>query len=174
MNSLLQAIDKLLKYTVILMMSAIILAVLWQVFSRYVLQTPSSGSEELARFLLIWISLLGAVYSFRQKLHLGLHILVNKLSIRNRQVTQLVSLSLIILFSLTVLVYGGVNLVNLTFNPVQISPALGLHIGYVYSVLPIAGVLMSLYALGEVASILSAFYSDSEGDSTQQGVSNGN
>lgn len=132
------------------MMSLIILSVLWQVLSRYLLQTPSSGSEELARFLLIWISLIGAVYSYRVKLHLGLDVLVNKLPHNQQVATQLFCHVAILFFSLAVLVFGGVKLVLLTFNPVQISPALGFHMGYVYLVLPLSGVLMTLYAVNEL------------------------
>ena len=152
MNKLITAIDKLLQASLIAMMSLIILSVLWQVLSRYLLQTPSSGSEELARFLLIWISLLGAVYSYRIKLHLGIDVLVKKMQPNPQLVTTLFCHLVVFAFSVAVLGFGGSKLVLLTFNPVQISPALGFHMGYIYLVLPLSGVLMSIYALNELAA----------------------
>ena len=150
MNKLIITLDKLLKVSLIVMMTLIILAVLWQVLSRYLLQTPSSGSEEIARFLLIWISLIGAVYSYRVKLHLGLDVFVKKMKMPQQNTTNLFCHGIILVFSMTVLVFGGIKLVLLTFNPIQISPALGWHIGYVYLVLPLSGVFMSIYAVNEL------------------------
>ncbi|WOH36283.1 TRAP transporter small permease [Thalassotalea fonticola] len=152
MNKIISAIDKLLQLSLIAMISTIILAVLWQVLSRYLLQSPSSGSEEIARFLLIWISLLGAVYSYRMKMHLGLDVLVKKMQPKQELATQLLCHFLVLAFSVSVLFLGGINLVILTFNPVQISAALGIHMGYVYMVLPLSGVLMSLSALNELVT----------------------
>ncbi len=150
MNNIISAIDKVLKISLIVMLSAIILAVLWQVLSRYLLQSPSSGSEEIARFLLIWISLLGGVYSYRMKMHLGLDVLVKKMPPKQEWASQILCHLLVLAFSMSVLVVGGFNLVLLTFNPVQISAALGIHMGYVYMVLPLSGILMSFSALNEL------------------------
>ena len=52
-------IDKILEWTLVVSMSLLVVDVLWQVFSRFILQNPSSFTEELARFLLIWVGLLG-------------------------------------------------------------------------------------------------------------------
>ena len=78
-------IEKLLP----LLMLAIVLIVCWQVLSRYLLHSPSSISEEIARFLLIWISLIGAVYCYRTKAHLGLDILTNKLAEKQQKITKM-------------------------------------------------------------------------------------
>ena len=77
-------LDKLLGGALVLLMGLIVLAVLWQVFSRYVLQNPSSVTEEIARYLLIWIGLLGAAYASGQQEHLAINILPPKLHPENR------------------------------------------------------------------------------------------
>ena len=50
-----------------------------QVIARYVFQAPLSWSEELARFLLMWLSMLSAAYAFKTKSHFALQFLVGKL-----------------------------------------------------------------------------------------------
>ena len=60
-------------------MIAIVTVVCWQVFSRFILRAPSSYTEELARFLLIWIGVLGASYAYRTKAHLGLDLFYQKM-----------------------------------------------------------------------------------------------
>jgi TRAP-type C4-dicarboxylate transport system permease small subunit len=150
MNKIISIIDKTLACSLILLMTAIVLSVLWQVLSRYLLQSPSSGSEEIARFLLIWISLLGAAYSYRIKLHLGLDIVVKRMQPTQQVLATVFCHLSVLFFSIVVLILGGYYLVTLTFNPVQVSPALGLNIGYVYMVLPLTGILISVYALNDL------------------------
>ena len=79
MNKIIRIIDAFLTRFLILLMLLLVGSVLWQVISRYVFASPSSWTEEIARFLLIWISLSGAVYAFRTGMHLGLDILPKKL-----------------------------------------------------------------------------------------------
>ena len=55
MVTLKKTIDKILELTLIASMSLLVIDVPWQVFSRFILQDPSSFTEELARFLLIWV-----------------------------------------------------------------------------------------------------------------------
>ena len=57
-----------------------------------------------------------------------------------------------IIFSLTVLVYGGINITSLTMK--QISAALGVSMGYVYMVLPLSGVLMIFYGVNNILNII--------------------
>lgn len=154
-NKVLNILDSVIKNSLMVLMAAIVLTVVWQVLSRYLLQSPSSGSEELARFCLIWIGMLGAVYCYRVKAHLGLDILVNKLENKQQKKVQLICQLLVIYFSVSVLIIGGFELVSLTLQPVQISPALAIKVAYVYSIVPISGVLMTVYALGEVVGLIS-------------------
>ncbi|MEL6133172.1 MAG: TRAP transporter small permease subunit, partial [Bacteroidota bacterium] len=57
-----QRIDQVLGGFLAILMGMITLVVLWGVFTRYALGSQASWSEELARFLLVWIGLLGAAY----------------------------------------------------------------------------------------------------------------
>lgn len=150
MNKIIQIIDKTLAFSLMFLMTAIVFSVLWQVLSRYLLQSPSSGSEEIARFLLIWISLFGAAYSYRIKLHLGLDIVVKRMPPTKQVLATIFCHLAVLIFSALVLILGGYYLVSLTFNPIQISPALGLHIGYVYMALPLTGILISIYAINDL------------------------
>ena len=131
---------------ILILMLALVGAVLWQVAARYLMRSPSSWTEEIARFLLIWISLLGAVYAFRNGAHLGLDLLPQKLGgiagVRLRRLTLL----LVAGFAAVVLVVGGAGLVWLTWDLAQYSAVLGLPMSVVYLVLPFSGLLICLYA----------------------------
>ena len=147
MKTLIRILDSVLTKALILLMFALVGSVLWQVFSRYLFASPSSWTEEVARFLLIWISLLGAVYAFRTGMHLGLDVLPKKLSGGSARALKVFTLLMVLMFSIAVLVTGGAALVSLTWELRQYSAVLGLPMAFVYTVIPVAGLLICVYAL---------------------------
>jgi TRAP-type C4-dicarboxylate transport system permease small subunit len=130
----------------VVLMSAMVVDVTWQVASRYLLQAPSSFTEELAGFLLIWIGLLGAAYGFRTRAHLGIDLLVSRLGGGWRRGAEVLSHLLVLLFALITLVGGGIELVQLAFRLEQISAAMGVRMGFVYLALPLSGGLVMLFS----------------------------
>lgn len=141
------ASDRILRLALIVLMTVLVLTIIWQVASRYFLGDPSSWTEELARFTLIWAGLLGAAYSYRTNAHVGIDILAGKLSNRGRRALEVVTAVCVIVFSLTVIVAGGSSLVMLTAELEQTSAALGVQMSWVYAVIPLSGALLTFYAL---------------------------
>jgi TRAP-type C4-dicarboxylate transport system permease small subunit len=135
-------------------MGALVLNVVWQVFSRYVLQSPSIFTDELARFLLIWVSLLGAAYYSGQNMHIAIDLFPRWLSEQNRNLHHIITSGLIILFVLTVFVIGGSYLVFTTYTYTQITPALQIPIAVVYMVGPLSGLLIIYYKLSDIRKCL--------------------
>ncbi|MFK7887164.1 MAG: TRAP transporter small permease [Gammaproteobacteria bacterium] len=147
MKTKLTLLDRTLEWTLVALMGVLVFAVLWQVASRYLFASPSSWTEEIARFLLIWIGMLGAAYAFRHNLHIGLDLLPQKLkgnaALNLHRFTQAV----IILFAFCVLVVGGSSLVYLTWDLRQYSAVLRLPVSVLYSVIPLAGLLIIIFTL---------------------------
>jgi len=140
-----KTVDKVLGSVLAFLMAVMTIDVLWQVFSRYILRSPSSFTDELARFLLIWIGILGAAYVSGQGKHLAIDLLPGKLSeTGKKRLTFFISL-VILLFAATVMVIGGIRLVYVTLYMGQKSSALQVPLGYVYTVLPISGLLVIYY-----------------------------
>ncbi|MDT0651044.1 TRAP transporter small permease [Autumnicola edwardsiae] len=126
------------------------IVLLREVLSRYLLNSASSFTEELSRFLFIWIGILGAAYAAGQQTHLAIDILPPKLNPVNRVRLRIGINVLIILFSLTVLVIGGGNLVYVNYLLGQYSAALNLPLSFVYLVVPISGILVIYYKVNEI------------------------
>lgn len=145
-----KVLDKLLGAFLVALMASIVLAVLWQVFSRYVLQDPSSYTEEIARFLLIWIGLLGAAFASGQNEHLSINILPDKLKPQYRKTLMRLIDLLVITFCLMVLVIGGGNLVLVNAELGQESAALHMPLSIIYAVIPLSGLIVILYKLEEM------------------------
>lgn len=146
-------IDNTIRVALVALMSTLVLAVVWQVFSRYVLQSPSTFTDELSRFLLIWVSLLGAAYYSGQNMHIAIRILPDRLSPKNRFRVQVFINLLIIAFVFAVFVIGGGRLVYITWTYTQITPALQIPMAWVYSIGPVSGLLIIYYKLSDLRLI---------------------
>jgi TRAP-type C4-dicarboxylate transport system permease small subunit len=142
-----KVLDRSLETLVILVMAALVLDVLWQVFTRLVLRDPSIVTEELATFMLIWVSLLGAAVALNRGAHLGIDYFVGKLPARARVGTEVIVFFCVAAFSFFVMVIGGIDLVASMLQLGQESPALRVRMGYVYLAVPISGFFLTLYAV---------------------------
>ena len=130
-----------------LAMAVLVLAVVWQVVSRFVINRPSSWTEELARALMIGVSFLGAAVAYARGGHLGVDYFVNRLSAPSRRVVTAAAHLAVAFFALVVMVYGGALLVGRVLALGQLTPALGLHVGHLYLPVPIGGGFIALFAL---------------------------
>jgi len=140
-------IDGFLEKFVVALLAILVLDVLWQVISRYVLSSPSSFTDELAGFLLIWVGLFGSAYVAGKNEHLAIDLLVQRSGPARRKFLEIFISSCIIIFSLTVLVIGGTWLVYTRFALEVKSAALEIPLGYVYIVLPISGILTIFFTI---------------------------
>lgn len=134
---------RLLEWGTLSLFGILTLDVLWGVASRYVLGSQSRWTEEVAIYLLVWVSLLGAAIVYRERGHLGVDFLVTKLHPDAQRIVALLIELAVMVFAGFVLVYGGLVLVFQTLAAGQITPALGWKMGYLYSVVPISGVSSS-------------------------------
>ena len=138
-------LNRVLEVFLVILMSVLVIDVLWQVFSRYLLSSPSSFTDELAGFLLIWVGLLGAAYVAGRKEHLAIDILLQKSPPERQRKLQYLIHSLIFLFALFVMFVGGVILMYTRFVLQVKSAALQLSLGYVYIIIPIGGLIIMFY-----------------------------
>jgi len=114
------------------------------VFSRYVMVRTFTWYDEIARGCFVWLTFLGAAVGVKRNAHFRLHIVVDRLSPRLRQVT-------VFLFPLVVIVFASVliqqGLVFLELGRFQQTPVMGLSKMWIYVAIPIGGALMILYSL---------------------------
>ncbi|SCY10643.1 TRAP-type C4-dicarboxylate transport system, small permease component [Nonlabens sp. Hel1_33_55] len=122
-------------------------AVIWQVFSRFILQSPSTATDEISSFALIWVGLLGAAYATGEHLHLAIDLLPEKMVNKNIAFFDGFVYLSVFVFSLCVMIIGGARLCQLTFQFEQTSASLGLPLGFIYLIVPISGVLICYFSL---------------------------
>lgn len=157
MNRLKSIIDKGLAWLVTIVMAMLVIDVLWQVITRFVLRDPSSYTEELARYLMIWVGLLGASYAAGKRMHLAVDILPAMLTGRRKHLLGIVIELLTVLFAVSVMVVGGGRLVWVMLYLGQTSPALQIPMGYVYVAVPLSGLLIAFYAIHVIVEQVHTF-----------------
>ena len=159
-------IDKILERILVFLMVLLVVDVLWQVISRYLnkfiagnfnFQIPTqlySFTDELAGFLLVWVALLGGAWATGRKEHLAIELLPEKLNKPNNKRLSILINSLILVFSVGVLMIGGIWLVYTRFYLGQVSAAMEVPIGVVYSIVPFSGIIISYYVINEIFIIV--------------------
>jgi len=145
-----EKINKIVEKILIVLMMAMTLDVLWGVFTRYALGHQASWSEELARFLLIWIGILGTAYASNKKMHLAIDLLHEKLDPEKTILLQKLIAVLIFLFAFFVMVVGGGRLIYIVGKLGQYSPALNIPMQLIYMVIPLSGLLIMIYKIEEI------------------------
>ncbi len=143
-------IDLILGKMLICIMAVMVVNVLWQVFTRYVTGSPSSFTDELARYLMIWIGVLGAAYVSGRNMHVAIDVLPQKVGPKLQRKMLLTVNVLIIAFAAVALVMGGCRLVYISFVLGQHSPALNMPLAVVYLVLPLSGLLIIFYKTTDI------------------------
>lgn len=145
-----EKVDKVVERCLVIILGVMVVNVLWQVFTRFVVGTPSSFTDELARYLMIWLGLLGAAYVAGKNMHVAIDYFAQRSSDKTRKNLSFIVSLIIILFCLVAFVIGGSRLVYITYILGQNSPALQIPLALVYIIIPISGVLIIYYKLSDL------------------------
>ncbi|WP_343329730.1 TRAP transporter small permease [Polaribacter staleyi] len=140
-------IDNILEKLVLFILALMLLSVVWQVFSRFILRNPSTITDEISSFSLIWLGLLGAAYATGKHLHLAIDLIPEKVVEKKQNLFDAIVYLSTFVFAFTVMVIGGVRLCQLSFQFGQTSATLEIPLGFIYLVVPISGILISYYSL---------------------------
>ncbi len=131
-------------WTLVFFVAVMTVVVLLQVIYRYLLMQPLYWSEELARYLFVWISILGAAMSVHRRGHFGMDFFFRKLPLRWRR-RSASFISLLMGIVVIVLLVQGIVLVQKTAD--QQSPAMEISMGWAYASLPVGATLMAIHLL---------------------------
>ena len=124
------------------LLSIMTLLVLYQVFTRYILNSPAAFTEELVRYFLIWTGFIGAAYAFITREHMCLVLVRDSLSPSGKRILMTVIDILILLFAIFVITIGGFKLA-LSAQKI-FSALLGIPRSLVYAMAPISGLFIIL------------------------------
>lgn len=145
MTTLKAGLDRALEWACVGLFIALVATVAWQVFTRQVLSSPSGWSEELARYIFVWLGLFGAALVFGERGHIAVDFLVRKLPRAPQKAFGMLTHVLVLAFTALVLVYGGISISQLAWE--QTIPALPVTAGHMYLAIPVSGILTLFYCV---------------------------
>lgn len=151
MKTLRTTLTKLLNALAGISFLAMVILTCWQVFTRYVLKSPSSWSEELVSYLFAWASLFGASLITGERGHMNIPIVTDRLGVGAQKTLGILGETVAFVFSAVILVYGGVQITQLAMG--QMTSSLGVAVGVFYVVLPLCGVVNMIYMVLNIADI---------------------
>ena len=152
MKTLRNVLNKILNVLAGVSLLAMVVLTCWQVFTRYILQNPSSWSEELVSYLFAWASLFGASLVTSERGHMNIPIIVERMGEKMQKFFGIVGELIAFAFSAVILVYGGISITKLAMG--QMTSALGGAVGVFYIVLPICGVINMIYTVLNIIDII--------------------
>lgn len=149
-RKLLNLIQLLTEYVLFLMVGAMVVIVFAQVIFRFVLHASLPWSEEASRYIMVWISMLGASIGIRRRGHIGVEAVVMLFPSWLRRATSVVTTLIASVFFIGMIFYG---IKICTVVAAQESPAMEISMALPYSALIAGGLLMLLYSIEELAAL---------------------
>jgi len=130
---------KVLLFAIILVMT---IAGFLQVATRYLLSTPLPWSEELTRYLFVWLTFFGSAAAVKKKAHINMELMLDKLPPTGKKIIQLIADAAFLGLSIFITVYGlKLSIQNWT----QKSDAMGIPMTLPYLAIPIGGFIMAFF-----------------------------
>lgn len=152
MDTIKRGLDAVLRVVAVALFALLVVIVVWQVFTRQVLNTPSAWTEEAARYTFVWVGLFAIALVFSERGHVAVDFVVTRLSPVAQKVVAVFVQLCIIAFALLVLVYGGWRASRGAWG--QSLSALPTQVGVMYLVMPITGLMIAFYGVYHLLAIL--------------------
>ena len=165
MTSLKVLSARLLGLLSIVVFVTLVVDVLWGVFTRYALGHQAPWTEELARFLLVWLSMLGTALAYAHRSHLGVDVLLLSLAPPARQIATVAIGTFVLAFAGGVMVYGGTTLFLERLDAGQVMSTLPMRKAWMYLAIPTSGLLMALLAVDDILAAVRGTWMDAAEDS---------
>ncbi|WP_134703975.1 TRAP transporter small permease [Ammoniphilus sp. YIM 78166] len=146
------------EYVCMLLLSLMVLLILTQVASRFLLNMSLDWSEELARFIFIWLIYISISLAAKYNRHIRVEALKFVLPPFLSKLVDLFALLCWLGFN-GYMIFHGADMVTQILNTTQTSAAIGLNMGYIYSIVPIGFLLMSIRILQQICKALPLLFS---------------
>lgn len=140
-----KTIDTITRIFTTSLMAIMVVVACWQVFTRFILQAPSTISEEFLRFSLIWLTMIGGAYVYGLKKHIAIIFIAKKIPKTKQIYVQILVELCVLVFAIVILLMGGLNAFTNAIG--QVSPSLRMPMEYLYLCLPVGGALFVIYAI---------------------------
>jgi TRAP-type transport system small permease protein len=159
MSRIVEGYFQLLKIVIVACLALMVVLVFGNVVLRYAFNLGITVSEELSRFLFVWMTFLGAIIAFREHGHLGVDMVVSRLPTLGKKACLIVSQVLMLWVTWLFLVGSWEQtIINLSVR----SPSVGMSMGLFYGVGVVFSVSVGLISLHDLYRVVTGRISEDE------------
>jgi TRAP-type transport system small permease protein len=151
MEKIIAGLSRIMDVLMAVCLSGMAILVFLNVVLRYAFDSGLTWSEELSRFLFVWLTFLGAVGALKDNHHLGVDMFVKKLPLMGKRVVFIIS-NLIVLYVLWLVLDGSWK--STLISTKATSPAIGLPLSYIYGIGIILSIGMGIIVLFNIYQVL--------------------
>lgn len=152
-------IVKVMEWTLMSMLALMVILVFGNVVLRYGFNSGITFSEEVSRFLFIWVVFLGAVLTLRDNAHLGVHMVTKALPLVGKKICKFIS-DVTTLACCVLITHGGWNLVRLEIK--NVAPISEIPLGAVFTALLVCSIGMGIILINSIYRLLTGQMSEQE------------
>ncbi|WLR61009.1 TRAP transporter small permease [Guptibacillus hwajinpoensis] len=147
-STMLTYLNRLVGYAIGIMLAVMSILIFWQVFARFVVGESLTFSEEISRFLMIWMTMLGTAYAIREGSLIAIEMLPEVLKGKGQRILRVISEVVATIFYIVLIIYGWQMA-----EAVQMQTAPSTRISMFWSMLalPVGGIFMLLNSLGVIS-----------------------
>ncbi len=138
-----QQLNRKLIWLCAMLLGLMVFEATWQVVTRYVFNSPSGWTDEILRFQLIWLTMVGAPLAHGLNRVMAVTVFVDKMDEKKKHINKIVVEIIILIFAILVLIIGGMMVAMNAYG--QVSASLGINMFYIYLSLPVSGILFVIY-----------------------------
>lgn len=147
-----EMLKKALAGVSIFLFALLVCVTVWQVFSRQVINSPSTWSEELSKIIFVWLSFTGSTFLFGERGHIAVDFVARKLPESGQKFAAALVQVFIFFFAAVGMVWGGYLASSIAWT--QNLTALPFTIGWVYVIIPVMGACIALFAFIDFIEVL--------------------
>lgn len=152
LNTLRLGMDFVLRWFCIILFALLVALVVFQVVARYIGGGGTAWTEAMGRTVFIWQGIIGAAYVIGENDDVAIDFLVRKFPAAIVRLLEVIAHSVVAFFAVWVMVMGGWAFASNKFD--QTVELLPFTVGQLYLVLPISGVIITIYCLLHIVHAL--------------------
>jgi TRAP-type transport system small permease protein len=152
-------LENLLNIILASALAIMVVLVFGNVILRYFFNSGITWSEEMSRYLFVWLTFLGAIGAYQNKEHLGVDMVVKRLSKRMKKIVLVIS-DLLILFVLLLILDGSWKMTILNLH--SVTPAVGMPLSLIYGTGILVSVSMGMITINNIYRIIFNKIADDE------------
>lgn len=161
MKKIIKILDNIEKFICVIVLIIVLLALFYQVVTRYIWHYTPEWAEELSRYLLIWLIYVGASYAMQKRAHLKIDSAIDMWPVKVRKVLIIIGLIILLIFNVAIFAISLTYTFDV-FSMGQFSISMKMNLGWAYLAIPLGFFFMAIRTVINIINIFTTYGNDDD------------